>query len=48
VLKKADDNQDYGKIDAAWGAMFAFAAGNDALGKGVTNSSRSRMPRQLR
>lgn len=48
VLKKADDNQDYGKIDAAWGAMFAFAAGNDALGKGVTARSSSRMPRQLR
>lgn len=48
VLKKADDNQDYGKIDAAWGAMFAFAAGNDALGKGVTARTSSRMPRQIR
>lgn len=40
VLKKADDNQDYGKIDAAWGAAFAFAAGNDALGKGITSRRR--------
>lgn len=48
VLKKADDNQDYGKIDATYGAAFAFAAGNDALGKGVTANSTRRMPRQLR
>jgi hypothetical protein len=48
VLKKADDNQDYGKIDATYGAAFAFAAGNDALGKGVTAQTRRRMPRQLR
>ena len=47
VLKKADDNQDYGKIDAAWGAMFAFKAGVDALGKGVTNIRRRRAPRRL-
>lgn len=48
VLKKADDNQDYGKIDATYGAAFAFAAGNDALGKGVTAQTARRMPRQLR
>lgn len=48
VLKKADDNQDYGKIDATYGAAFAFAAGNDAIGKGVTANTRRRMPRQLR
>lgn len=48
VLKKADDNQDYGKIDATYGAAFAFAAGNDAIGKGVTARSARRMPRQLR
>lgn len=38
VLKKPDDDQDYAKIDATWGAMFAFAAGLEALGKGVTNN----------
>ncbi|MDF2990791.1 MAG: hypothetical protein K0S37_1305, partial [Microbacterium sp.] len=43
-----DDNQDYGKIDATYGAAFAFAAGNDAIGKGVTANTRRRMPRQLR
>lgn len=48
VLKKQDDNQDYGKIDAAWGAMFAFAAGNDALGKGVGTETKRRAPRRLR
>lgn len=48
VLKKADDNQDYGKIDATYGAAFAFAAGNDAIGKGVTARTSRRMPRQLR
>jgi len=47
VLKKADDNQDFGKIDLAWGAMFALAAGLDAVGKGITTSSR-RLPRQIR
>ena len=48
VLKKADDNQDYGKIDASWGAMFAFAAGNDAIGKGVMSDTKRRAPRRLR
>ena len=37
VLKKADDNQDYGKIDAAYGAMLAYAAGMKAIGAGVLN-----------
>lgn len=37
VLKKPDDDQDYSKIDLTWGSAFAFAAGNDALGKGVNN-----------
>jgi len=40
VLKKPDDNQDFAKIDLTWGCAFAFAAGNDALGKGVTNTRR--------
>jgi len=46
VLKKPDDDQDYSKIDLIWGSAFAFAAGNDALGKGVTNMSRS-APRRI-
>jgi hypothetical protein len=46
VLKKPDDDQDYSKIDAAWGLMFAFAAALDAIGKGVGTSSR-RLPRQI-
>lgn len=41
VLKKPDDDQDYSKVDLTWGSMFAFAAGNDALGKGVTNARRT-------
>lgn len=47
VLKKADDNQDFGKIDLTWGAAFALAAGIDALGKGVTFKKRRRAPRRL-
>lgn len=47
VLKKADDNQDFGKIDLTWGAIFALAAGLDALGKGVTTSTGRRKPRRL-
>lgn len=47
VLKKADDNQDYGKIDAAWGSAFAFAAGNDALGKGVNTTKRKTAARRI-
>ncbi|HEY4267516.1 MAG TPA: hypothetical protein VGM94_04920 [Galbitalea sp.] len=46
VLKKPDDDQDFSKIDLTWGSMFAFACGNDALGKGVTKQAR-RMPRQI-
>lgn len=40
VVKKPDDDQDYAKIDAVWGLMFAFAAGLDALGKGVLTNRR--------
>ena len=40
MLKKADDNQDFGKIDLTWGAIFVLAAGLDALGKGVTDKAR--------
>lgn len=47
VLKKADDNQDFGKIDLTWGAMFALAAGLDAVGRGV-GSARRKAPRRLR
>lgn len=48
VLKKADDNQDYGKIDATWGAMMAYKAGIDAVGAGVlTQRARRRAPRRL-
>lgn len=47
VLKKADDNQDFGKIDLTWGAMFAVAAGLDAIGKGINNAGR-RAPRRIR
>lgn len=39
VLKKPDDDQDFSKIDLTWAAMFAFACGIDALGKGVTQSA---------
>lgn len=47
VLKKADDNQDYGKIDATYGAAFALAAGLDAVGKGALNTKRKRVPKRL-
>lgn len=48
VLKKADDNQDYGKIDASYGAMLAYRAGLDAVGAGVLKSrARARAPRRL-
>lgn len=46
VLKKPDDDQDYSKIDLTWGSAFAFACGNDALGKGVTNARRG-VPRRI-
>lgn len=32
VLRKPTDDQDHSKIDAAWGAAFAFAGGIDAAG----------------
>lgn len=35
VLAKPLDNPDFAKIDLAWGAMFALAAGMDAIGKGA-------------
>lgn len=47
VLVKPADDQDYSKIDAAWGAMFAFKAGLDAVGKGAAKSTRRRRPRRL-
>lgn len=46
VLKKPDDNQDFAKIDLAWGAMFALAAGLEAVGKGV-GATKRRAPRRL-
>jgi len=46
VVKKPDDDQDFSKVDRVWGAMFAFVAGMDAIGKGVLQTSR-RMPRQI-
>ena len=48
VLKKPDDDQDFSKIDLTWGCMFAFAAGNDALGKGVGQNDTRRAPRRIR
>lgn len=48
VLAKPADDQDYSKIDAAWGAMFAYAAGVAAQGKkGATAEKRRRKPRRL-
>lgn len=46
VLKKPDDDQDYAKIDATWGAMFAYKAGLDALGKGIATRKRG-TPRRI-
>lgn len=45
VLKKPDDDQDFSKIDLTWGSMFAFAAGMDALGKGVSERKVQRVRR---
>lgn len=42
VLKKPDDDPDFSKIDLTWGAMFAFAAGMDALGKVLTKTKARR------
>lgn len=47
VLKKPDDDQDYSKIDAAWGAMMAFKAGIDTIGKGAMDMNNRRIPRRL-
>ena len=47
VLKKPDDDQDYSKIDAAWGAMFAYRAGMDAIAKGLSVSRGKWVPRRL-
>lgn len=46
VVKKPDDDQDYAKVDAAWGSMFAFTAGLEAVGKGVL-LSRKTVPRRI-
>jgi hypothetical protein len=47
VLVKPADDQDYSKIDATWGAMFAFKAGLDAVGKGAARPRSHRKPRRL-
>ncbi|GAA3581134.1 hypothetical protein GCM10022198_00290 [Klugiella xanthotipulae] len=47
VVKKPDDDQDFSKVDLVWGAMFARAAGEDAIGKGVGAQTKSRMARAL-
>nr|DAP08082.1 MAG TPA: Large Terminase [Caudoviricetes sp.] len=47
VLVKPADDQDYSKIDAAWGAMFAYKAGLDAVGKGAARPTARRAPRRL-
>lgn len=47
VLVKPADDQDYSKIDAAWGAMFAYRAGLDAVGKGAARPAQRRRPRRL-
>lgn len=47
VLVKPVADQDYSKIDAAWGAMFAYKAGLDAVGKGAARQATRRRPRRL-
>ncbi|QWW20139.1 hypothetical protein I6B53_03310 [Schaalia sp. 19OD2882] len=47
VLVKPPDDQDCSKIDAAWGAMFAFKAGLDAVGKGAARQTARRRPRRI-
>lgn len=47
VLDKPADDKDYSKIDAAWGSMFAYKAGLDAVGKGAAKQSKRRKPRRL-
>lgn len=46
VVNKPMDDQDYSKVDGVWGSMFAFLAGLEAVGKGVTNQKRS-APRRI-
>lgn len=48
VLVKPADDQDYSKIDATWGAMFAYKVGLDAVGKGASKPKRHRAPRRIR
>lgn len=48
VLVKPADDQDYSKVDAAWGAMFAYKAGLDAVGKGAARPRKRRKPRRIR
>ncbi|MDN6854527.1 MAG: hypothetical protein L0L66_07345, partial [Bifidobacterium crudilactis] len=47
VLDKPADDKDYSKIDAAWGSMFAYKAGLDAVGKGAAKQSKRRKPTRL-
>lgn len=47
VLVKPVNDQDYSKIDAVWGAMFAYRAGLDAVGKGESIPRTRRRPRRL-
>lgn len=47
VLMKPENDQDYSKIDATWGAAFAHACGIDALGKGIQNTKKKTAPRRL-
>lgn len=47
VLVKPLNDQDYSKIDCTWGAMFAYRAGLDAVGKGQAKPRQRRMPRRL-
>ncbi|WP_198414321.1 hypothetical protein [Cryobacterium sp. Hh7] len=47
VLMKPENDQDYSKIDATWGAAFAHACGIDALGKGIQNTKQKTAPRRL-
>jgi len=47
VLAKPADDQDYSKIDAAWGAMFAYRAGLDAVGRGASRPTARRRPRRI-
>jgi hypothetical protein len=46
VLIKPDDDQDYSKVDAAWGMAFAHAAGVD--GAALKNKTKSTAPRRIR